>query len=253
MDDGWHPDPTGRAERRWRAGGRWTDTVWRDGAPAHDTFDGDPIAVPAAAMEPPATSTAARPLPVADAAHLDYAPPQVPAPGLRVRQGVAAVHPVGAGHRLRTGVPGPVAGAAAILCIIGFLLALGGLVTLLTADTVGDFGDAFDSDDFGSDFDDAESDLNGVGAVVLSIGVFSLWVGGAVMMAQRWARVAGVVIGALLGLLSLIGLGQGGSFASLITLTIAVLLVGFLLSPSASRTFRTRPISVGELDAPFRP
>jgi hypothetical protein len=157
------------------------------------------------------------------------------------------VHAPNAQQRLRTGVPGPVAWAAVFLSTPGLITVLYGIFALFLASVIDDVNNDFNS----NDLDDAGDSVAGVGLVMLLIGGFYLAVAVCLLMAMPWARIAGIVLGGLHALLSLITMSQTTE-VGLVALFISGLQIGLLLTPTAQQLFKTRPVGLDEVASPLR-
>jgi hypothetical protein len=247
-DDGWYPDPNGRFEYRWMANDEWTDTVSNGGDAQTDSF-----VVASTAVDPPTlTSGFGEPDPTPfgappQQAFGSAAPPAAvpswgPAPAAVTSQNLPAQ------QRLRTGVPGPVAWAAAFLSTTGVLMFGYGILAVFLAAVINDVNNDIGGSDFG---DDATSSVAGVGVFMLVVGGFYLLVAISIMMLIPWSRVAGIVLGSLHALASLLALSQSTG-TGVILLIISAVQIWLLCTPTAVQAFKTRAVGLNEVAQPLR-
>ena len=98
------------------------------------------------------------------------------------------------GTQTAVGRPGSVTAAAWILIVVGVLVALGGLLLLVAAGAVAGL----------------LGGLAGLGLIagilVLAIGVLHIWSGVSILGGKNWARIVGIVLGALGVLFAVLGI-----------------------------------------------
>jgi hypothetical protein len=109
--------------------------------------------------------------------------------------------------------PGKVTGAGVTMIVIGALIVLFGLFALIAGAFVGGAGNSLNVQTPG--FSGAIGAFAGVIIVValifLAIGILDIVAGASVLGGRSWARITGIVLAALIGLISLPGLFGGGS------------------------------------------
>ncbi len=129
--------------------------------------------------------------------------------------------------------PGMVTGAAIVLLVLGVLTAILGLFALLAASIFTSGMDIPGMEQFG---ENAAGAIGGVvaivGGVFIVFGVLQILSGINLFSARSWARILGIVlcvIGALFGLLALLGSGNPSAQASPIFGLILLLANGFVV------------------------
>lgn len=150
------------------------------------------------------------------------APPYIPPPA--PSYGSAATYPPAAR-------PGMVTGAAIVLIVIGVLTALFSLLIIAGGLFVSGLGSSA-TNQAGAVFGAAGGVLAFVGILVLAWGVLEVVTGINVLSAKGWARVTGIVLAAIGGLFSLLGLfggNQGGGIIFPIILLVAYAFVVWAL------------------------
>jgi hypothetical protein len=129
--------------------------------------------------------------------------------------------------------PGMVTGAAIVLLVLGVLTAILGLFALLAASIFTSGMDIPGMEQFG---ENAAGAIGGVvaivGGVFIVFGVLQILSGINLFSARSWARILGIVlcvIGALFGLLALLGSGNSSAQGSPIFGLILLLANGFVV------------------------
>lgn len=135
----------------------------------------------------------ATPNPVPDAAPTPMTPPPAPPPAM------PAPH----------GRPGLVTGAGIAMIVMGGLITLLGLLTLLLGGLFGGVAGAieFRAPGFGGFAGLAAGILIVFAVILLAIGILDIVAGANVLGRRGWARITGIVLAVILGLISLGGIG----------------------------------------------
>jgi hypothetical protein len=150
-------------------------------------------------------------------------PPDQP-PGAWVPPSPVTASPAVAGRGAR---PGAVTAAGVVLIVLGVLIALLGILFVLGGSLIGNMGDAPELQD---QLEGVPAAFGGIlatiGVIVVLYGLGQIVTGIFVLPGRSWARIAGLILAVLGGLLALVGMlpsGQDGVNAGSILVSLVVL------------------------------
>ncbi|HEY7463080.1 MAG TPA: hypothetical protein VH987_01405 [Candidatus Limnocylindria bacterium] len=180
----------------------------------------------------PAPETPAAPAPPPQVTQPQYGQPQYAAPG----------------YAMAPERPGMVTAAGIVMIVLGVLVTLFGLLFLIAGAFVGGAGNAIETQVPGlpANMAGAVAGVIIVFAIIfLAFGILDIVAGANVMGGKGWARITGIVLAVILGLLSLLGLGNpdqgGGIIITLLLIAANVFVIWALVTTGswfASRALR---------------